>query len=147
MQIEIDQSIKIEQTNRDTIIAFSNSKSKTLLISAKIKKELKKIFRQQDKSRVFVYKTFAVLIYILIKQDLDKIQQIIIDKEYWDKEALIKNLLLQIIRKAGREFPKNNISFRQIGKASKAHLLAYSVYSKKAKPDIIIRLNNFLKYF
>ena len=54
MRIEIDQSGKIENTNKNTIIAFSNNKFKSIFISAKDKREIQKFFRRIGKPRIFV---------------------------------------------------------------------------------------------
>ena len=39
MKIEINQSMKVEQTNKDTIIGLSNEKAFTILINRKIKRK------------------------------------------------------------------------------------------------------------
>ena len=78
MQIEIDQSNKVEQTNRDTIIAYANSKQKSLRMLAKDKREIQKLFKQCKKPQMFRYKTFALLIYLLIKDDLTGIPHVAI---------------------------------------------------------------------
>ena len=146
MKIEIDQSGKIENTNEDTVIAFTDEIRKSLLIRAKDKQVIQKIFRQIEKPRMFVYHTFTTLIYLLIKDDLNKIQEIIIDKEYPGKEALIKNLLLQKIRKVKPDFLAESISFQRVGKSSKVHLLAYAVSKNKVKPDLEGRYKEILKF-
>lgn len=38
MQIEIDQSGKIEDTRKDTVLAFSNGKNYSILIPAEVKR-------------------------------------------------------------------------------------------------------------
>lgn len=145
MQIYIDQSSKIEYTSQDTVIAYSNSKQKSLLIRAKDKREIEKIFRQAGKPYIFIYKTFAILIYILIKNDLSKIKCIIIDKEYQGKEPLIKDFLLQIIRKKSKELiAKEDIQFKQIGKKNNAHKKALGTYQGKIKPDLIVDLRDIM---
>jgi len=63
MKIEIDQSGKIEDTSKNTIIAFSNGKFKSIFISAREKRELQKFFRRIGKPRIFVYRVFAILIF------------------------------------------------------------------------------------
>ncbi|MCG2700748.1 hypothetical protein L6267_01105 [Candidatus Parcubacteria bacterium] len=50
------------------------------------------------------------------------------------------------IRKIKPNFDKNNISFNQIGKKSKAHFLAYETAIGKRQPDINIREKDILKY-
>lgn len=65
MKIYIDQSGKIENTNQPTIVAFSNGDSGSVLVAAKDKKEIQKYCRLFHRGRIFVYKTFACLIFIL----------------------------------------------------------------------------------
>jgi len=67
MKIEINQSNKIEQTNKDTIIGLSNQKAFTILINRKIKRKLQEEFRKQGKPRLFVYRTFIAGVVLLIK--------------------------------------------------------------------------------
>ncbi len=44
MQIEVDQSGKIEQTSYDTVLALTNGVSYTILLKKKDKRALEKIF-------------------------------------------------------------------------------------------------------
>lgn len=138
MQIEIDQSGKIEYTRVDTVVAFSNSKSKSILIKAVEKRRLQTVFREQKKGRVFVYKAFALLIYLLIKDDFDNITSIIIDQEYKGKASEIKTYLLRQIKKDGMSFTASHIHFLEIGKKSSAHFKAYDTARGKMKPNKII---------
>lgn len=146
MKIEIDQSGKIEDTNKNTIIAFSNKIFRSILIKAKDKREIQDMFRKIGKPRMYIYRTFTELIYLLIRNDLNKIKEIVIDKEYPEKEALIKNLLLQRIKGKKSDFLAENISFTGIGKKSKAHLLGYLVYKNRRKADLEIVSKEILKF-
>jgi len=146
MKIEIDQSGKIENTDRDTVIAFSNDISGNIMIKAKDKREIQKFFRRIGKSRVFIYKLFAILIFLAIKKHIKKIDQIIIDIEYPGWEHLIKDYLLSGIKRVKPNFDAKNISFKAIGKKSKAHLVAADVTHKKVKPDLEIKIKETLKY-
>lgn len=127
MVITFDQSGRIEYTSKDAVVAFSNNKNKSILLKAKGKRKIQKIFREHKKGSIFIYKTFASLIYTF-------------------HEAEIKHYLLQIIRKANKDFPKDNISFEQIGKKSNAHILAHKVYQKKTKADIIINADQIIRH-
>lgn len=130
MQIEIDQSIKIENTSKPTVLAFSNSKSDVLVVKSQDKKEIQKFFRQIGKPKLFVHITFAATIFLLIKEGLSKNDQIVIDREYIGYEKFIHQKLHEFI-KENLEIKGISISSHQIGKKSKAHLLAYSVSRKK----------------
>jgi len=145
MKIEIDQSGKVENTSKNTIIAFSNSKFKSILISARDKREIQKFFRRIGKPRIFVYRVFAILIFLLIKKDLREIKEIIIDTEYTGKSSLIKNFILQEIKKINPSFSKDDIDFQEIGKKSKAHFLAYGVATGKKKADIEVGAKEILR--
>ena len=146
MHTKVDQSGKLEDTSKNTAIGASNERAKSILLKAKDKRKLQAIFRARGRGRVFVYKTFASLIYMLIKDDLNKIDKIIIDQEYQGHEAEIKHYLLQIIRKSGKGFDKDNIDFAQIGKKAKAHRLAHKVYRGEKAPDIIADLDELIEY-
>ncbi|MDO8524385.1 MAG: hypothetical protein Q7R99_02015 [bacterium] len=146
MKIYIDQSGKIESTNQPTVVAFSNGERGAVLVAAKDKREIQEYCRIFNRGRIFIYKTFACLIFILIRDKLKQIDQIIIDQEYKGHEAEIKHYLLQIIRKNHKNFPKDNIVFKQIGKKSNAHLLAYKVHKGKENPDFTVRGNQLIPY-
>lgn len=51
MQIEIDQSGKIEDTSKDTVLALSNGTQFSIKISRNIKRELQNIFRKNKEPR------------------------------------------------------------------------------------------------
>lgn len=146
MKIEIDQSLKIERTDKNTVVAFSNHISASILIKAKEKREIQKIFRQDGKPDMFVYKTFAILVFLLIKEHLKKINEIIIDKEYPGKDNLIKSFLMREIKKVRPEFSPQAIIFKQIGKKSQAHFVAHGVIANKKQPDKVVGVKEILKF-
>ena len=146
MKIEIDQSEKIERTNKDTVIAFSNKISGSLLIRAEDKRKIQDIFREIGKPNIFVYHLFAILIFLLIKEHLKKINQIVIDEEYPGKQRLIKSFLMKEIKKVQPDFLAEDISFYRIGKKSKAHDIAYGVSSNQQSADKVIGVKEELKF-
>lgn len=138
MQIEIDQSGRIEYTKVDTVLAYSNTKSKSILIKAVEKRKLQMKFREKNRGRAFVYQTFALLLYLLIKDDLNKIQSIIIDQEYTGRESEIKTFLFRQFRDDNKKFRASEVHFLEIGKKSKAHLKAYKTAKRKVRADKIV---------
>lgn len=144
MKIEIDQSGRIEYTNKPTVIGFSNHKDKTIIIFATEKQKLQRYFRKIGKPRLFVYTLFALLIALLLKHERE-IDEIIIDQEYPGKDDLIKNYLLIFLRKSGREIDKREIIFRQIGKKAKVHGIVNTSYRNK-KSDLKITANEVIEY-
>lgn len=67
---QIDQSGKVEDTKKLTIVAFANGKIKSLKISAVEKRKLIKAMRELDRPRkIFIFKIFAALIYLLFKNE------------------------------------------------------------------------------
>lgn len=94
----------------------------------------------------FIYKLFAVLIFLLIKIHLKKIGQIIIDTEYPGWDFQIKDYLLTQIKKLRLNFDKNDINFRRIGRKSRAHILAYETAIGKRKPNIEIKEKEILRF-
>jgi len=146
MKIQIDQSSKIEYTSKNTVIAFANHKQKSLLIKATEKRKLQEAFRSVGKPNLFVLKTFAVLLYILVRDDLEKIDCLTIDIEYTGKDVLIKNLFLQVLRKDKKFIKDMDVRFLRIGKKSKAHEKAINTFQGKIKPDTIVKAEDCLRY-
>lgn len=135
MRIEIDQSWKIEDTQKPTIIAFSNSKNGAIIILSREKKLIQKYFRKIGKPRLFAILSFVGLIYLLVKNELKNGDHIEIDKEYPGYEKLIKSKLNTMIIE-NTKMKDIHISSTLIGKKSKAHIIAYAGFKKKSKLKI-----------
>ena len=142
MKYQIDQSGKIEQTEKPTVLAYTNDRSRSLLIPAKTKRQLQETFRRCGMTKVFVYHIFAAGIFCLIS-NLKQKTEIVIDKEYPGKEKLLSELIKKQLSVHGK--PIHNISFKRIGNQPKVHYAAHDVYVKKKKPDIIISLTKIIR--
>lgn len=140
MSYQIDQSGKVEQTNVDTVICLANGKSTTILVRAKVKRQLQEIFRRRGQIRNYVLFTFCSLISIIIKNN-HTVKDIEVDKEYFGREAIIKEIILEMLKKLRS---KPEISFTQIGRKVKAHEFAYKTYTRHQKPNKIAKLDELL---
>src|SRR3990167_4299054 len=109
MQIYVDQSGKVEYTSQDTVIAYSNAKRKSLVIRAEEKRKIQQMFREAGKPTIFAFKTFALLVYLLIRDDVMDIGTVMIDREYVGKEWLVKQVLPHLWRKPGVSIKKGPI--------------------------------------
>ncbi len=137
MIIKINQSNKIEKTDKDTIIGLANSISFTVLVKRKIKRRLQEDFRREGKPRVFVYRTFIASIVLLIKYaNLKNITKIIIDLEYFGQDKILKSMLLEMWSKFFTEIPE--ISFERVGKKSKVHDVCYFTMKGKYKVSKVL---------
>lgn len=144
MIVEVDQSIKVEQTNRDTVIAFSNGEQFALLISAHVKRKAILHFQEagKNKKRISLL-LFVLALYHLTKNRLERLKVIIIDVEYDGQEQDIKALLLQFI--AMDKYNRPQIVFQSIGKKSRAHSLAISITRGSRKADRTITFDEFIQ--
>jgi len=131
MKVYVDQSGKIENTSKPTVLAFTNKESFTLKVSPRVKRQLQEVFRRKGLARLFVYRIFASLVFLLIRGHLKRIDQVIIDTEYPGKEILIRDIILEQVRKLGSREP--TIDFKRIGNKPKVHYAAYNVFIRKRK--------------
>lgn len=144
MVCEIDQSGKVEDTRKLTVVCFANGKAKTLLISAKEKRMALNAIRDLDKpKKTFVFRIFAGLLFLLIKNE--DLETIIIDEEYPEHEATIKFILLNLFEKFSKTPPA--IHFQRIGKKSPAHIAALAVFQGKEKPNLVATAKDLLALF
>lgn len=144
MKYQIDQSGKIEDTKRLTIVAFANGKTRTLKISGREKQRLIKTMRALDyPKKTFIFKAFAGLVFLLLKGQ--RVEAVIIDKEYPGHEGTIKGILIQLFDKAKKKPPE--IEFAKIGKESPAHKVAIETFRGKRKPDLVVKAKEVLNLF
>lgn len=144
MKIYIDQSGKIEDTAKPTILAFSNHTSGSIIIKAIEKRKLQSIYRKAGKPRTFIIQVFASLVYLLIKCHKLNREVLVIDEEYCGHEDQIKSYLVQAYLKLKKiKSLEDRIEFRSIGKSNKAHLFAYGCF-KKQKGDYKITAEDIL---
>ena len=144
MKIEIDQSGRIEYTRKPTVLAFSNSKCHSIIMMSADKQYLQRIFRKAGKSKILMIKTFSALVFLLIKDHLKSINEVVIDIEYTGYNKIIKEFLLEFCNNQNVKIGKTNIRFGNIGKKSSAHLVAISAYRKK-KADRKVTAGDILK--
>lgn len=142
MAIQIDQSGKIEDTARDTVVAISNGKQYTVLISAKTKRQLQEVFRQNGKIKSYVINVFAFAVYTLLKE-IPESSKVIIDIEYPHKDGLITTLIKWWLNEDQRK--AQDIVFDRIGNTPKVHYLALDTFRGKKKADKILKFEYILK--
>lgn len=121
MGYQIDQSGKIEQTNKNSILCISNSNWNAVLIPAKVKRQLQEVFRRNGQVRNFIYLTFAAGLTILLEQQ-KRIQHVTVDREYYGHESTISKIVAEMSQK---KLPQ--VRWALIGKRAMAHNRAYAV--------------------
>lgn len=139
MQIEIDQSGKIEQTNFDTVLALTNGIKFTIILKRKDKRLIEKLFRKNKQNKLHTQITFATLLTIIIKKSKVK-KSVLIDTEYPGYNNFIENFIKSKL--------KDNcptIKFGFVGKESKSDILASQVTHKKIKPNYIVTFDEVMK--
>lgn len=142
MAYQIDQSGKIEKTNKATVVALANRKKKTVKITAIEKQKLLAALREIELPRTnYIYKVFAALIFILIKDEA--VNTLEIDKEYTGHESIIKDTLIYLYRKINQSMPE--ITFLSVGKKSNSHRIALATFQSKIKPTIIVKGEKVLR--
>lgn len=143
MKIEVDQSGKIEQLNKDSVIAFSNKTQYSVLIPKEVKQETFKLYKGKVKD--LRYRLFCIGIYYCLKDYAKEKELITICCEYIGKENLIKSFLLGYLRKDYPMIDPKIIRFGKIGKESNAHAVAIDVFRGNRKPNKILSLNEVEK--
>ena len=136
MNIEVDQSGKVELLSINTIIACSNDKQYSIKILKKIKQKIH--YDYKNKIKQLKYKLFCIGVYYCVERFLTNSELILIDEEYYGRNNLIKSILLSYIRKKQPNFDSKIISFGNLGKKSNAHHLAIETFREEHKPNEII---------
>lgn len=141
MTVEIDQSGKFEQLNTHTVIACANGKSNAIWISAAVKRNLvqrlrKSLIPRKDLLPIL----FTVSVFILL-ENLDTFPHtIIVDEEYTGKEEIIEESLRKLLVDKSRKEWQGQIQFKQVGKQSPAHKLAWKIHRAKKRPTDVKKI-------
>ncbi|MBU3905671.1 hypothetical protein KKC83_03160 [Patescibacteria group bacterium] len=134
-RFEVDQSIRIEQYTKDTIIAIANAENEfSVVIPRKVKQILRDDLRQYNPKK-FTPIMFASGIVSAIEQSKLTVHELAIDIEYPGHEDLITEIILNT-------FPQIEINFIQIGKKSPAHYYAYGTHKKEKTADYAADIND-----
>ena len=145
MHIEVDQSGKIEQLNKDTYIAFSNYEQYCVKLPKNVKQEI--VYEYRTKVRQIVQKLFSICVFFCLKDYLGRKEMITLDLEYPGWEDFIKRELVSCIKRSVHtNFDDRIIRFGMIGKDSKAHKLALRTFREEEKPNRILTKNEVLKW-
>ncbi len=143
MRIEVDQSGKIEQFNKDSVIAFSNKNQYSVLIPKELKQEVFRLYKGNVKE--LRYRLFCIGVYYCLKGYIKEKELITICCEYQGKENLIKSFLLEYLRRDCANIDSKIIGFGRIGKNSNAHAVAIDVFRGNRMPNQILSLNEVEK--
>lgn len=143
MRIEVDQSGKIEETNRDTIIAAANGATSTIRITARTKRRVQDMFRKLGVPRSFIVTVFVYAIFELLKPYLKSPIEVTIDTEYPGYEPVVGKILYKLVQEHHLSVD-SSIQFRQVGKGSPAHYAAYGIRLGKSKANQTLSYNYFI---
>jgi hypothetical protein len=148
MQVEIDQSGKIGDTKVSTILAFSNAHHFTVSIPATVKRNCILQLRGWGVSASSSYlQFFTVGLYFLLRDYIGTMKQAIIDVEYFGKDKLIKEHLINLLARRGYKVNPDKIKFGLIGKKSPAHSLALQTFRRQKKPNLVLTQKQILAEF
>jgi len=145
--VEVDQSGKIGETNKPTVVAFADGKERAILIPSGVKQKVILELRRWGKADTLYYLLFATALYFLLKEDIEDIDQVIIDIEYRGKEIPIREHLINLLRRAGKRVEAHQIQFDWITKKSPAHRTAIQTFRGERAPDHTVSLNELLREF
>jgi hypothetical protein len=139
LDVEVDQSGKMNNLARDTVLAFSNDIQHAIRIPAVVKRNLVQYFRQKGKSKTrAVMLLFSAALFLLLRDALERIDRIVIAVEYEGYENEIKGWLLSHIYQVDPAFDKARVRFQRVGKESPAHQRASAVFRGQEPPDQVI---------
>lgn len=144
MRIEVDQSIKIEQTHADTIIGIANSKQCAVVIPRNIKRKLEKDFRRSGRRRLFSLRVFIAGVVLGLEYAKFKdLSDVVIDIEYVGQDRRLRSIFLEMWSRKYDTVP--DITFRLIGKRSKAHEVCWKTQRGQRKPSVVLKYGDVKK--
>lgn len=126
-KLEVDQSVRIEELNRDTIIGIGGKDfQRSYRLPRKIKRYFNEQFRRHGKQKRCAPSLFAAAVVLALSKSEQKVTNVIIDTEYLGYETLVRSII-------ARFYPRAVINLKPIGKLSPAHQAAYGAHLGRKK--------------
>lgn len=146
MILQVDQSVKIENTSADTVLALSNDVCYAILIPAVAKRHCLQVLRRRHmRGTTIVLQVFSAALFLLLERHLHQAERVVIDVEYPRHEGAIKGMLLNWIRRTRPDFDAHRILFKRVGKACPAHRRAIQIVRHKELPDRVVTAREVLR--
>ncbi len=142
MLYQIDQSGKIEHTNRPTVLTLANGEVFSIKISSIEKQKLISALRQMNRpNKTYVFQIFAVLIFVLLRKLGPAV--VVVDQEYPGHDTSIKEILSQLFDSQKAKPPE--ISFGLVGKNCQAHKIGLEIFQRKRQANIVVSASEVLE--
>ncbi len=147
--VEVDQSGKFEDTRQDTVLAFANGITWSILIPKVEKRVCITTLRHRGirENPALIAQLFATALFFLLQRHVSQLYRAVVDIEYTGNELRIKEHTLNLFQRAGQRMEAQQIHFWHIGKHSPAHEAAIQTLLGKQKPDRIVTAEEILKEF
>jgi len=154
MDIVVNQSWKIEQTNRDTrVAAIKGGDSFVVIIDRRLKRWILQNYRERFSGDKDLYvRMFGAAVFLAIQPLYAKGDKIIIDLEYPGHERKIIRHITGLVIRSFQHLPKREILFTLVGKKSASHFIARNPrYASKGyvtintkNPDTVLKAMNLI---
>ena len=136
-KVEVDQSVRIEELTRDTIISVANKEFEyAVRFPARLKRQLYELFRLRGRRKKFGPWVFAAAVAQLLEKSNIRVSDVVIDIEYPGYERDI----LMIIKNMHSDM---YVSFTTVGKNSPAHEKAYFALKGKRTVESTLHYSDF----
>jgi len=144
MQVDIDESGKIDQWIKPTALAMGGAINRSVYISGKQKKILKRLIdlaeierqkkgRKKRTEKQIKVRVYAVLLYFLLKDHAAQLTHITIDTDYPGRTEEIKSYAIYLLANKSLH---DRIQFGFVGKHSPSHRIALMTFRKKRIPEM-----------
>lgn len=90
---------------------------------------------------------FATGLFFLLRDYIERMSEVIIDTGYQGHQASIKDHPITILRRAGYNVRKEQVSFGYVGKQSPVHKTALATLKKEQTPNLVVMLEDILGQF
>lgn len=132
--VTVDISAKIEAWDKPSVIAVANDHTRALLVTAETKQAAARLLKGNAEQPQYVL--MAVLTYLLVRPELDRLSSITLDQDYSGEvaERRILRRLLSLLRQDRPKLKARALRMKNVA-GSAADRLAREVYRGLQLPD------------